>query len=338
MTSPAETSPAKLLSAYSRRWPFCVLLVAGVVLAIASPDARRSMGAAGDDGSAQASTAADSPVYSTGKSGSRLKWLPTATKPTAPDSSIKRVQFAEPTRAVRQSDIPDPPAAPSVSDGEGTWQKTAAPAELPNEPAPVRSQTKRARPLSSSRSTTAPPPSPSYSPESTFSLEGSDKGHGFALKESCPSPKDLKHINELSTNIEPPPPPPNWAESGGGVPHDCPLGNDPFQPRSFAPITFSWTASALCHKPLYFEDVQLERYGHMCGPWLQPFASAGQFFVTIPFLPYKMGVELPNECVYTLGYYRPGNCAPYMLDPIPLSVRGAFFEGAAIVGVGYAFP
>ena len=68
------------------------------------------------------------------------------------------------------------------------------------------------------------------------------------------------------------------------------------------------------------------------------YATAAHFFVTVPILPYKMGLELPDECVYTLGYYRPGDCAPYMIDPLPLSVRAAFFEGCSVVGFGYAFP
>ena len=97
------------------------------------------------------------------------------------------------------------------------------------------------------------------------------------LEERCPSPKDLKPIGELTTNITPP---------EGDLPHDCSMGEGPFPWRAFAPTTFTWTASALCHKPLYFEDVQLERYGHMCGPWLQPFASGFQFFASILVLPY----------------------------------------------------
>ena len=76
----------------------------------------------------------------------------------------------------------------------------------------------------------------------------------------------------------------------------------------------------------------------MAGPWVQPFASGAHFFLTIPILPYKMGLELPNECMYTLGYYRPGNCAPYLFDPIPLSVRGVLFEAGAWVGGVAAFP
>jgi hypothetical protein len=149
------------------------------------------------------------------------------------------------------------------------------------------------------------------------------------LKGSCPSPKDLKRISEISPNITP---------SEGELPRDCPLGDEVFRPRSFSPIPYPWTASALCHKPLYFEDVQLERYGHMAGPWLQPFASGVNFFLTVPILPYKMGLETPNECMYTLGYYRPGDCAPYLFDPIPLSVRGAFFEVGAWAGACAAFP
>jgi hypothetical protein len=149
------------------------------------------------------------------------------------------------------------------------------------------------------------------------------------LKSGCPSPKDLKHIGDLNTTLTP---------SEGELPRDCPLGDDVFQSRCFAPVTFTWTASQLCHKPLYFEDVQLERYGHMSGPWLQPFASAANFFCTFPILPYKMGLELPNECVYTLGYYRPGDCAPYLFDPFPISVRGFFFETTAWVGACAMFP
>jgi hypothetical protein len=76
----------------------------------------------------------------------------------------------------------------------------------------------------------------------------------------------------------------------------------------------------------------------MAGPWVQPFASAANFFCTIPILPYKMGLELPNECVYTLGYYRPGDCAPYLFDPLPLSVRGMFFEAGTWVGACALFP
>jgi hypothetical protein len=119
------------------------------------------------------------------------------------------------------------------------------------------------------------------------------------------------------------------------LPVECVLDQSGYRPRSWAPSTFVWKASALCHKPTYFEDEHLERYGHSFGPILQPVVSAGHFFGTFPLLPYKMGLVPPNECLYTLGYYRPGNCAPYMLDPIPWSVRAAAMQAGAI-GVGVA--
>lgn len=106
-----------------------------------------------------------------------------------------------------------------------------------------------------------------------------------------------------------------------------------FTPREWAEVTFMWKASALCHKPLYFEDVHLERYGHSWGPVAQPIVSGAHFFTRFPVLPYCMGLKAPNECVYTLGHYRPGNCAPYMIDPIPFTWRAALFETAGVFGV-----
>jgi hypothetical protein len=45
-----------------------------------------------------------------------------------------------------------------------------------------------------------------------------------------------------------------------------------------------------------------------------------------------MGVTPPTECMYALGHYRPGNCAPYMINPVPLSCRGAALEAGAVAG------
>jgi hypothetical protein len=122
------------------------------------------------------------------------------------------------------------------------------------------------------------------------------------------------------------------------LPSECTLGTDPFLGRHFVQTTFTWKASALCHKPLYFEDLQLERYGHTAGPIVQPFLSGAHFFASIATLPYAMGVQPPNECVYQLGLYRPGSCAPWLIDPIPLSLRGAVFQTGAVLGGIYLIP
>jgi hypothetical protein len=120
------------------------------------------------------------------------------------------------------------------------------------------------------------------------------------------------------------------------VPTECMLGDKPHQGRDFIPSTYTFTASALCNKPLYFEETQLERYGHVAP--LQPVISGAHFFLNIAVLPYKMGINPPHECQYALGYYRPGSCAPWLVPPIPLSVRGAAAEAAVITGLSPLIP
>ena len=52
----------------------------------------------------------------------------------------------------------------------------------------------------------------------------------------------------------------------------------------------SWQATEFWHRPLYFDDVPLERYGQMHHPLIQPWLSGVHFFGNVPLLPYKMGV------------------------------------------------
>ena len=124
---------------------------------------------------------------------------------------------------------------------------------------------------------------------------------------------------------------------GNDYPCECRLEGETFEPRRFATTMFTWKAPGYCHKPLYFEDWELERYGHSYGP-LDPVLSAAHFFTTLPVLPYKMGVELPWECVYPLGYYRPGDCAPWTIPAIPISFRGMAVEAATVTGLVFLLP
>lgn len=103
------------------------------------------------------------------------------------------------------------------------------------------------------------------------------------------------------------------------------------------PMVAAWEAPAFYHRPLYFEEVNLERYGnqHM---HLQPVYSAAHFFANTLALPYKMGVNAPCERIYTLGHYRPGDCNPHDRHGLPFSWRGIIYTGAVYSGIGAAFP
>lgn len=148
-------------------------------------------------------------------------------------------------------------------------------------------------------------------------VDGSD----FAVKVRDLSDVDVAYVGEA------------W-----NLPIECGIGYEPFSGRQFLASEVQWKASGLCHKPLYFEQVQLERYGHESGPISQPLLSTAHFFTQIPILPYKMGIHPPNECQYSLGYFRPGNCAPYMVQPFPWSLRGAAVQAGAVVGAAALIP
>jgi len=105
------------------------------------------------------------------------------------------------------------------------------------------------------------------------------------------------------------------------------------------PMTdFQWSATAMRHKPLYFEEVNLERYGYTVSPVLQPLISGAHFFATIPVLPYKMTTHPPYECYYTLGHYRPGSCAPRRWHHEPWDPLAAAVEAGTVVGLIYIIP
>jgi hypothetical protein len=127
----------------------------------------------------------------------------------------------------------------------------------------------------------------------------------------------------------------------GELPYECTFGNERLaldSGRDWGQTCYTWKASGLCHKPLYFEQAHMERYGHSWGPVLDPVISGAHFFASVPMLPYKMGLEPPCECIYPLGHYRPGNCAPHYVEPFPWSIRAAASEAGALTGLIFAVP
>jgi hypothetical protein len=122
-----------------------------------------------------------------------------------------------------------------------------------------------------------------------------------------------------------------WAPINEGA---GPLTGD----RCWGATTFNWNATCLCHRPLYFEEINLERYGYGCCECLQPAASAAHFFATIPTLPYCIATDCPCECIYTLGHYRPGSCPPWQCHWPRWSTRAALAEGGVWTGLVFMIP
>ncbi|MGD9645864.1 MAG: hypothetical protein AB7U73_09135 [Pirellulales bacterium] len=173
------------------------------------------------------------------------------------------------------------------------------------------------------------PPSEPEPGESTWEQDLAQLREGQE-PQPCKRPEEiLKRIRDITSDI---------SADAGDFPPECPLGDAPFEPRMWAMTSFHWKASGLCHKPLYFEQVGVERYGHSLGPILQPIWSGVDFYGRIFLLPYEMGIEPPWECVYALGYYRPGSCAPKMIFPFPVSIRGGLLEAGAVLGAVYLLP
>jgi hypothetical protein len=110
--------------------------------------------------------------------------------------------------------------------------------------------------------------------------------------------------------------------------------------RNWPMVCYQWEAPALAHRPLYFEEVNLERYGYgvKYARVAQPAISAGQFFLTLPILPYKMLAEPAREPVYTLGHYRPGSDVPYQVVVPPPDLSGATIEAGVMTGLIFVIP
>jgi len=147
-----------------------------------------------------------------------------------------------------------------------------------------------------------------------------------------------KPITELTTNIAVATPgrfPEEGIPSLADVPYE--RSHLPGTQRAWEGLSYYWDASHLVHQPLYFEDLNLERYGYSYG-CAQPFVSAARFFGRVPFLPYAMTVHPHYKSEYALGYGRPGSPFPYVHPVPPASLSGAAVEAGVLTGLFFLIP
>jgi hypothetical protein len=108
--------------------------------------------------------------------------------------------------------------------------------------------------------------------------------------------------------------------------------------RDFIGIEYCWEASNIFYRPLYFEDFALERYGHTYNEAVQSVVSLGKFGLQVVGLPYQLVLDKPDRKDYPLGYYRPGDCAPYKCYQIPLNAEAATVAAGVYTGAAFVFP
>jgi hypothetical protein len=179
-------------------------------------------------------------------------------------------------------------------------------------------------------------PYDSYEPDA----ETAAKDQCFNL---CPRPKggDCPDCQE---------PDPEGRPQEGRVCPDCPWEQDlrrvgraagepdnPVVPRNFAHVHYCWEPTNLYHNPIYFEDVPLERYGHTRHYLIQPFFSGAKFAAQFVGLPYQMTIYPLCSRQYSLGYYRPGECAPYKYYQVPWNTEAALVEAGVVTGSYFLF-
>lgn len=105
------------------------------------------------------------------------------------------------------------------------------------------------------------------------------------------------------------------------------------------PLLLQWQPSNLWYHPLYFEDPALERYGHTYESLvLQQVVSTGRFVGQAVTLPYHATLQPPHSREYPLGYYRPGDCAPYLKYRPAWNNEAAVHQALAVVGLVFLIP
>jgi len=132
-------------------------------------------------------------------------------------------------------------------------------------------------------------------------------------------------------------PPPNCAEQQTRYTYDAAENIGAGIRKPWIGNSFAWTAPGFSHGKLFFEQPNLERYGHYhVGDCVQSVLSTAHFFGSIPAMPYMAGIAHNDPCDYTLGHYRPGNCNPHRNERLPLSLRGLIIQSANSVGLIFA--
>jgi hypothetical protein len=115
------------------------------------------------------------------------------------------------------------------------------------------------------------------------------------------------------------------------------LSTEPYTGRVFPPAKEIVEPNYVCYCRLYFEQLNMERYGWDLG-FIAPFVSAGKFFWDVAWLPYHLGTEPCRKFECSAGYCLPGDPVPLLLYPPEISLIGTTLEAGTVVSLFAIFP
>lgn len=121
-------------------------------------------------------------------------------------------------------------------------------------------------------------------------------------------------------------------------PEEPVISTKTYTPRMFPPATEFAEPAYVCYGKLLFEDKNTERYGWDMG-FIQPFVSAGLFYLDVAFLPYHIASHACGGCYEcSAGYCLPGDPVPYLLYPVDKSLLGTATEAGTVLLLVAIFP
>jgi hypothetical protein len=145
-----------------------------------------------------------------------------------------------------------------------------------------------------------------------------------------------RRVTEVSVDIRPPQGelPPDLAAAAFAA---SAAADDEPANASRQETVVAWTPWTLCYRPLYFEEVGLERYGREVG-CIQPGVSAVHFFFGVGLLPYKIVSRFPTSCQCSNGFSRCGDVPPPGYIDNRVHLDAAAIEAALLAGIVLALP
>jgi hypothetical protein len=117
---------------------------------------------------------------------------------------------------------------------------------------------------------------------------------------------------------------------------------EPFTRGDLAQSGYDWQPApqglTFCYQPLYFQEVNVERYGRSFGMF-QPVVSVASFYGRVPLLAYMVFARPARRCTYAPHWTLPGYRIPeWERHEFVPSLTGAAAESAAIYGLILLIP